>query len=182
MTIGLIYISLLAIGIIYALISALFGWLGDHDFGGMHADVAGDLDAGQPHAISGTTMATFITGFGAGGTIAHYQLGWTLFPGLLTATVCGSALAAAAFGAMELLFSHTQAGSEYNIEDTIGLTAEVITSIAADGTGEIAYTVKGQRERAAARTADGTAIAKGRSVVIEKLVGVTAYVRLEDHI
>ncbi len=177
MTIGLIYTSLLAVGFVYALISALFGWLGDHDVGGVHADASGHLDAGQMHPISGTTLATFITGFGGGGTIAHYHLDWTLFPGLLMATACGGVLAVVAFGAMELLFSHTQAGSEYAIEDAVGRAAEVITPIAADGAGEIAYTVKGQRERAAARTADGTAIAKGRLVVIDSFVGATAYVR-----
>ncbi len=179
MTIGVIYTSLLVIGIVYALIAAFFGWLGDHDFGGVHADAGGHLDAGQPHPLSGTTLATFVTGFGGGGTIAHYHLEWSLFPGLLVATVSGGVLAALAFGALEILFSHTQAGSEYSVEDAVGRTAEVITPIAADGTGEIAYTVKGQRERAAARSVDGSAIAKGRSVEIANFAGATAYVRVK---
>ena len=180
MTIGLIYVSLLVIGFVYALISAFFGWLGDHDVGDVHADASGHLDVAQPHPISGTTVATFITGFGGGGTIAHHTLGWSLFPGLLLATASGVALAGLAFAALDLLFSHTQAGSEYNVEDTVGSTAEVITPISAEGTGEIAYIVKGQRERAAARSVDGTAIAKGRSVVIEKFAGATAYVRVKE--
>ncbi len=180
MTIGVIYTSLLLIGIVYALISAFFGWLGDHDFGGVHADASGHLDAGQLHPISGTTVATFITGFGGGGTVAHHTLEWSLFPGLLLAIASGGLLAAFAFGALELLFSHTQAGSEYSVEDTVGRTAEVITSITADGTGEIAYTVKGQRERSAARSVDGTGIAKGRSVVIEEFAGATAHVRVKE--
>ncbi len=179
MTIGVIYTSLLMVGIVYALVSAFFGWLGDHDIGGVH-DASGHLDAGQMHPISGTTVATFITGFGGGGTIAHYHIEWSLFPGLLAATASGGILAVLAFGALELLFSHTQGGSEYSVEDVVGRTAEVITSIAADGTGEIAYSVKGQRERSAARSADGTAIAKGRTVVIEKFAGATAYVRAKE--
>ncbi len=179
MTIGLIYTSLLAIGVVYALISAFFGWLGDHDVGAIHADVdaSGHLDAGQPHPISGTIIATFITGFGAGGTVAHYHLAWSLFAGLATATVSGVALAGAAFGVLELLFSRTQAGSEFIVSDAVGRLGEVITPIAAGGTGEIAYVVKGQRERAAARSLDGTAIPKGRSVVIESFTGATARVR-----
>ncbi len=180
MTVGTIYLSLLIIGFVYALISAFFGWLGDHDFGGAHADASGHLDAGQPHPISGTTMATFITGFGGGGTIAHQTLEWSLFPGLLLATASGGILATLAFGALELLFSHTQAGSEYRVEDTVGRSAEVITPIAAEGIGEVAYTVKGQRERSAARSVDGTAIDRGRSVVIEEFAGATAYVRVKE--
>ena len=180
MTIGLIYVSLLAIGIIFAVISAFFGWLGDHDFGGVHADASGHLDVGQPHPISGTTVATFITGFGGGGTIAHHTLEWSLFPGLLLATASGGMLAALAFGILDLLFTHTQAGSEYSVDDTVGRSAEVITSIAAGGTGEIAFTVKGQRERAAARSVDGAAIARGRSVVIESFSGATARVCIKE--
>ncbi len=180
MSVGTIYVSLLAIGFVYALISAFFGWLGDHDFGSGHADASGHADTGQPHPISGTTVATFITGFGGGGTIAHHTLEWGLFPGLLLATASGCLLAGLAFGALELLFSHTQAGSEYSVEDTVGRSAEVITPISAGATGEIAYTVKGQRERAAARCADDTAIAKGRTVVIERFAGATAHVRVKE--
>ena len=170
MTIGVIYTGLLAFGIVYAVFATIFSWFADHDFGG-HAD------GGQPHPISGTVVATFITGFGGGGTLAHYQLGWQLLPGLAAAIFSGAILAAAAFAVLELLFARTQAGSEFAVGDMVGRTAEVITPIAADGTGEIAYLVKGQRERSAARSADGTAIPRGSSVVIEKFVGATAYVR-----
>ena len=175
MTIGTIYTGLLAIGIVYALVATIFSWLADHDFGGAHADTPGHVD--QPHPISGTVVATFLTGFGGGGTLAHYQLGWALVPGLVVAIVAGTVLAGAAFAVLELLFSRTQAGSEFAVGDMIGRTAEVITPIASDGTGEIAYTVKGQRQRSAARSLAGAAISRGGSVVIEKFVGATAYVR-----
>ncbi len=175
MTIGVIYTGLLALGILYALFATFFSWIADHDFG--HADV-GHVDGGQPHPLSGTVVATFITGFGGGGTLAHYQLEWTLIPGLVLALAAGTLLAGAAFGLLELLFSRTQAGSEFAVFDMVGRTAEVITPIAAEGTGEIAYMVKGQRERSAARSLDGVAISRGSSVVIEKFVGATAYVRV----
>ena len=38
MTIGVIYASLLAIGIVYAFFATVFGWFADHDFGGIHAE------------------------------------------------------------------------------------------------------------------------------------------------
>jgi membrane protein implicated in regulation of membrane protease activity len=177
MTIGVIYTALLALGIVYALFSAVFGWFADHDFGGVHVDASGHLDAGQPHPISGTILATFITGFGAGGTVAHYHLGWTLFSGLLIATLSGVVLAGTAFLALEFLFSRTQAGGEFSTGEAVGRIAEVITPIAADGIGEVAYSMKGQRERSAARSIDSIEIPRGRSVVIEKFVGATAYVR-----
>ena len=174
MTIGVIYSGLLALGIVYALFATFFSWIADHDFG--HADV-GHVDGGQPHPLSGTVIATFLTGFGGGGTLAHYQLEWALIPGLVLALVGGTVLAGAAFGVLELLFSRTQAGSEFAVFEMVGRTAEVITPIAADGVGEIAYMVKGQRERSAARSLDEVGISRGSSVVIEKFVGATAYVR-----
>ena len=177
MNIGLVYASLFAVGAVYALLMAVLGSFGDHDLGG-HFDggeVGGGVD--QPHPISGTVVATFITGFGGGGSIAHYFLGWSVLPGLLAATATGLVMAGAAFAVLELIFSRTQAGSEFVTSDSAGRTAEVITTIPAGGSGEVAYLVKGQRERAAARSVDGQPIRKGTSVVIERMMGTTAHVR-----
>jgi len=175
MTVGLIYVGLLIVGVVYAVISAALGWLGD--IGGGDADVSGQLDAGHAHPISGTIVATFVTGFGGGGTVAHYLGEWSLLGSLLAATLSGLGLAAAAFAVLELIFTQTQAGSEFLVGDVAGHEAEVITSIPAGGTGEVAYEAKGQREIAAARSVDGTAVAKGRLVVVEKVMGNTLHVR-----
>ncbi len=177
MNIGLIYGGLLAFGVVYALLSTFLGWLGDHDFGGLDADAGIDH---QPHPISGTVLATFITGFGGAGTVTHYVYDWTLIPGLLAATVTGLALATAAFLILELIFSRTQAGSEFRSADAVGRIAEVITPIPEGGLGEIAYVMRGQRERSAARASDGTAIGKGTPVNIERMMGANAYVRPTD--
>ena len=180
MSIGEIYTGLLALGVVYALFAAVFSWFADHDFGGAHVDAGGHVDVAQPHPISGTTVATFLTGFGAGGTIGHYHFELELIPGLLAATFAGLLLAGMAFLVLEAIFSRTQGGSEYKVADAAGRVAEVITPIAANGTGEIAYHVKGQRERAGARSVDGQAIAKGRLVVIDRFVGSTAFVRPQE--
>ncbi|MBI4169606.1 MAG: NfeD family protein [Acidobacteria bacterium] len=181
MTIGIIYIGLLAIGVIYALVSGALGWLGDLVGGDIHVDASGHLDAGHFHPISGTTVATFITGFGGGGIVGHYLLRWTLMPGLALATATGLLLAAAAFGVLELIFKQTQAGAEYAVGEVVGREAEVITAIPEQGTGEVAYIARGQREKAPARSADGGAIPRGRPVVIERVMGQTFYVRAGGH-
>lgn len=176
MTIGLVYAALLALGVAYAVVTSIFGWLGDHDLGGH----VGGADAGHSSPISGTVLATFITGFGGGGTVAHHLLRWTLVPGLLAASVSGLVLAGAAFLLLELLFSRTQAGSEFTVGEAVGRPAEVITAIPRDGIGEIAYSVRGKREVASARTLDGSAVGRGRPVVIDRMSGTTAYVRISD--
>jgi hypothetical protein len=98
-TIGILYISLLVLGFLYSVISLLAGWVSDvggHlDLGG-HVDVPGHADVGHLGPISGTTVATFVTGFGGGGTIAHYWLRWPLLGSLATAIGAGVVVAGAA--------------------------------------------------------------------------------------
>jgi membrane-bound ClpP family serine protease len=176
-SIGIVYIGLLLFGVIYALLTGAFGWLSDLGASDVHVDASGHLDAGHFHPISGTTIATFITGFGGGGIVGHYLLQWSLISGLALASATGLLLAAAAFGVLELIFKQTQAGAEYEVAELVGREAEVITAIPEQGTGEVAYLARGQREKAPARSSGGAAIPKGRPVVIEKVMGQTLYVR-----
>jgi membrane protein implicated in regulation of membrane protease activity len=177
MSIGLVYIGLLLLGVIYALVSGAMGWLSDLGGGDIHVDMSGHLDAGHSHPISGTIVATFITGFGAGGIIGHYVLRWSLLGGLGLACLAGLGLAGLAFLVLDLIFSQTQAGSEFVFESLVGSEAEVITPIPAGGAGEVAVLVKGQREVSPARSTDGSAIPRGRLVVIENVMGTTVQVR-----
>ena len=179
MTIGAVYLGLLVVGVVYALMTAAMGWLSDLGGTDVHVDASGHFDVGHPHPVSGTTIATFITGFGAGGVVAHYLLRWPFGWGLLVATGSGLLLAGAAYLVLDLIFSQTQAGSEHSIDDAVGREAEVITPIPAGGAGQIAYVIRGQREATPARSTDGAPIARGRVVVIEKMIGQTAYVRVK---
>jgi membrane protein implicated in regulation of membrane protease activity len=180
-TIGLFYVSLLVLGFLYSVISLLAGWVSDvgghfHlDLGGH--DVPGHADTGHLGPISGTTVATFITGFGGGGVIAHYWLRWPLLGSLAVAIGSGVVVAGAAYALLDFIFKETQAGSEFAVGETVGREAEVIVSIPAGGVGEVAYIMRGQREQSSARAIDAGAIPKGSAVVIERVSGPTAYVR-----
>lgn len=180
MSIGLLYICLLVVGVVYAIMAGALGWISDIGDGDVHVDAGGHMDAGHPHPISGTTIATFLTGFGGGGVLAHYLFRWQTAGGLGFALGSGLALAAAAYGVLELIFSQTQAGAEYVPDEVAGREAEVITAIPEGGAGEIAFIVRGQREQAPARSATGGAIPKGRVVLIERVMGQTCHVRPKD--
>jgi membrane protein implicated in regulation of membrane protease activity len=179
-TIGLLYIGLLLFGVFFAILSGAMGWFSDIGDGGhdVQVDASGHLDAGHAHPVSGTTIATFITGFGAGGTLAHYLFHWQTGGSLAFATGSGLALAGAAYLVLDLIFSQTQAGSEFGSDALIGRNAEVTTPIPENGAGEIAYDVKGQRETAAARTVDGAPLGRGKQVVIDHVTGSTLYVKV----
>lgn len=180
MSIGIVYLGLLLMGIVYAVLATVMGWFADIGGGDVHVDASGHFDVGHASPLSGPVVATFITGVGGGGGVAHYLLGWTILPGILAATGTGLVMAAAAFLVLELLFSKTQGGAEFAATEASGREAEVITAIPEGGVGEIAFLVRGQRETAPARAVDGQAIAKGRTVVIERMMGATATVRPKE--
>ncbi|HEX5043772.1 MAG TPA: NfeD family protein [Candidatus Polarisedimenticolaceae bacterium] len=180
MSIGLLYIALLIFGVLFAMMSGAMGWLSDLGGGDIHVDASGHLDTGHAHPISGTIVAVFVTGFGAGGTLGHYLLKWGTVGSLLLATGSGLVLATAAFLVLDLIFSQTQAGSEFAADAMIGRTAEVTTPIPENGAGEVAFEIKGQHESASARSIDGTAVGRGRLVVIEKVTGATVHVRAAE--
>ncbi len=180
MTIGLLYVVLLVVGLAYAVFSVSAGFVSDLFAGEVEVGSDGGLDGGHLHPVSGTTIATFITGFGAGGVIAVYFLRWPL-PGSLGAAAGGGlALAALAYVVLELIFRQTQAGSEFAVQELVGREAEVVTPIPEGGMGEVVYVVRGQREQGAARTVDGRPVAKGSVVVVDKVMGSTLYVHLKS--
>jgi hypothetical protein len=179
MTLGLLYLAFLILGVTYALIAGGLGWFSDLAAGDLHADAAGHLDASHAHPLSGTVLATFITGFGGGGVIGHYLLQWPLVPGLLLATAAGLVLAGAAFGVLELIFRQTQAGAEFSMQEVTGRVAEVITAIPENAAGEVAYEVRGQREVSPARSVSGEGIPHGRLVIIDRVSGNTVFVRMK---
>jgi membrane protein implicated in regulation of membrane protease activity len=180
MTIGLLYIGLFLIGLVYAVITGVVGWWADFGHADVQVDASGHLDAGHAHPISGTTIGTFVAGFGGGGILGHYVLAWPLIGSLGTALGLGLLMAVAAFFVLELIFSQTEAGSEFSTESLVGRPAEVISPIPEDGTGEVAYIVKGQREQSPARSSEGTALSRGQRVIIVSARGTTVIVRSDS--
>ena len=57
-----------------------------------------------------------------------------------------------------------------------GHPAEVVAAIASSATGEIAYVVGGKRYAASAQSLDGTPVAVGTEVVIDRVENGVAYV------
>jgi hypothetical protein len=181
------------------------GDVGDHDFDlGHDVDVGHDIDVGHDvdtggadaHAdagldghtgdvaalspISPTTISMFITSFGAVGYLAlvYMQLrDWYVH--LPLAMGAGFAMAALIFWVLYKIFQVTVSSSEATVAALPGTAAEVIVGIPRNGLGEIAYTARGTRYNAAARSRDGRAIQQFTSVVIAKVVGGTCVVDVE---
>jgi membrane protein implicated in regulation of membrane protease activity len=127
--------------------------------------------------LSPTTLAAFVTAFGGFGMIFSQfettRAWWISGP---FAAVGGLGMAAGVFWLFNLIFQKTQGSSEGRVADLVGESATVITPIAADGVGEIAYVQSGTRYSAPARSEGGATFANGATVKITRVVGSQFYV------
>jgi membrane protein implicated in regulation of membrane protease activity len=201
-SINCIYFALVAVGLIYTVISLIgadFG--GDVEVGGpdidFHVggfDVAGievpgvdlgvdspDIDIGgaslQLPSITPFAIASFITGFGAAGIVANLAFEVSALASLLWAALGGLVLG----GATQLFFGvfllRSQGSSEVHIAGLAGTVAQVTIPIPADSNGQIAFVYQGRRVTYSARASEYQAIPRGAQVRILRVVGGTAVVR-----
>ena len=182
----LIYLICFGVGLLFTIASAVLG----HLFGGgdadAHADIGtgGHAEAGFEHTgmpglspFSPTTIASFITAFGAFGMIFSKieatSSAWVSAP---LSGLSGLAIAAGVFWMFNKLFSRTQSSSESRVATLVGMNATVITPIPQHGVGEIAYVQAGSRYTAPARAESGGAVSSGQTVRINRIVGTQFYV------
>lgn len=178
------YLICLGVGLVFTLLSAIFGHVfgGGHeghvDGSGGHAEAGADSsDMPGVSALSPTVIASFVTAFGGMGVILS-EIKATQNP-LISAPaslVGGLIIASCVLGLMRQLFQRTQSSSESKVASVIGLTATIITPIPENGVGEIAYVQAGTRYTAPARSDSAAAIASGRLVKIIRVVGSQFYV------
>lgn len=172
-----VYLVCFFVGFGFAAISALMSGVFS---GGAEAHVGAGHDL---HATAGDSvhfpllspvvLSMFVSTFGGSGYIFMKTLG--LHPAahvpLAALTAVGIALAVAWL--LWKIFQLTQGSSEAVVADLVGVEAEVITAIPAEGLGEIAFTAKQARYNAPARTVDGKSLGPHTPVKIVKILGGT---------
>jgi membrane protein implicated in regulation of membrane protease activity len=179
----IIYAICLVVGLVFALVSVVAG----HFFGGHDAHVAGSgghAEAGADSSdmpgmsiFSPTVMASFVTAFGGFGLIfSQFQPTSKTVVSAPLSVFCALLVAGGLYKLLSVVFRHTQSSSESHVAKLVGTVANVITPIAENGVGEIAYVVGGSRYTAAARAEKGMAVASGQAVKITRVVGTQFYV------
>ncbi|MFO1475564.1 MAG: NfeD family protein [Verrucomicrobiota bacterium] len=185
-----IYFVCFGVGLVFTILSALFGHVfSGHDgmdVGGAHGDVGtgGHADAGYDSGgmpgisiVSPTTIASFITALGGMGMILSRleatRSAWISAP---LSVLGGLIVAVAVFFLFNAMFSRTQGSSEAKVATLVGLNATIITPIPQNGVGEIAYVQAGTRYTAPARTEESQPVASGKTVRIVRIVGSQFYV------
>lgn len=128
-------------------------------------------------ALSAPTLGAFATVLGVTGYLlwrySTLAIPAQLTIGLATAVI-GTVVATAAVRRWaRLAAEHDVVDERYLLQ---GHPAQVVTAIGQTNAGEIVYHVGGKRYSATARSLDGTSVAVGTEVIIDRVDGGTAYV------
>jgi membrane-bound ClpP family serine protease len=181
----IIYIACLALGLLFAMISAVAGhFFGGHDAHPGDLGTGGHAEAGYDHSgvpgisfFSPTVLSCFVTAFGACGIILS-KVGSPVWVSAPISAVAGVIMAGLAFLLFNWMFQQTQSSSESKVSSLVGTTASIITPIPENGVGQIAYVQGGCRYTAPARTESGVPVAGGKLVRITRIVGTDFFVEL----
>ncbi len=203
-TLNCVYFSLFFVGIGYAIFILITGGLSHIDLPNVdidipHVDLPGDVDIpgadihiGGPELPAGgldapdvsvsplspITIATFITVFGGAGVISIQLFDVSPRISLLWATLAGVVCSGLMFLFYSQFLIRSQASSEVHVRDLLGLQAEVTVPIGENTPGQVTYSTKTGRMSSMARSADGSAIPRGRFVRIVRTIGPQVLVEL----
>lgn len=172
--VSLLYLALLGIGVAYAVFILIGGGFADMDVPDI--DVGGGLSI---PSLSPVTIASFLAAFGAFGLIALGLLQTS--PGWSVAWAAGGGVVVAALAhfALSYFLLSRQGSSEVRAADIVGASGEVSTAIAGDSVGAVTFVAQGGRVTYPAKSANGQPIARGTTVVIEKMSGGVLIVRTQ---
>lgn len=184
MDLFIVYLICLGGGLFLTLLMSAFSHFGAHEGGDGHLGGGGHAEAGLDGSdmpglapLSPTSVAVFVTAFGAFGLIVtrfDALTGWVSIP---LAVLGAFGIAAGVVAMFRAIFSRTQSSSESHTGKLVGMPAAIITPIPQGGVGEISYVDSGSRYTAAARSETGATIPSGESVVITRIVGTQFYVQ-----
>jgi membrane protein implicated in regulation of membrane protease activity len=188
-----VYLICFAVGFAFSFLSFFFGGVHWHlplhwqsPFEAPHVHVGpGVHTGGQMHApnrahvsaFNPMTLAAFLAWFGGTGYLLTRFSTVRFVGGLLLSVAAGILAAAFIF----LFLTRVLISKEENLDpadyEMIGVLGRITSSVRGGGTGEIVYSQAGTRRVSAARSEDGSAIAKGSEVLVTRYERGIAYVR-----
>ncbi len=170
-TLNCIYFSSLVAGLILALASLVLSGIGGAD-GGADVDVDASGDgAGDLTIFSPVTIGAFLAVFGAVGLITSVGFAMDARLSLLIAGASAALISLLVAVLYSRLLIELQGSTNIQETEMVGVEGVVITPIPGNGLGEVRFDVHSERMSRPARSADGAAISRGATVVIEEVLG-----------
>src|SRR5687768_17067712 len=172
-------------GLVFTTASLVLGFAGggggdgqDFDFGGHDAAHGDTVAYDGPSVLNIPTIMAFLTWFGGAGYIFRQSMGWNGYVAGGLALISGVIGGGIMFGLLARvlwpMMSKPMTSADFSKP---GTPARVVSSIREGGVGEIVYRKGGSRFTAGAKSADGSAVAKGAEVVILRYEKGLAYVQ-----
>ena len=160
-----VFLILAGVGLIFLLVSLIFGELFDQLGIGAHLDGGADGHG----FVDSRVVSVFITSFGGVGAIG-IQMGL----GVLASSLLGLASGVVLGGVVSLfarfLYSQ-QASSSVSASQLVGRTAQITVTIPAGGIGQISCRIGEERVERIARSRDNSELKSGTLVRIEEIAG-----------
>jgi membrane protein implicated in regulation of membrane protease activity len=186
------YLICFCVGLVLSLISVVGGFahlhIGRFHIGhvahghGAHGAHGGSHGSGLS-AVNGFTITVFLCWFGGAGYLLHHSSLFGAVLILLIALLSGIVGAALIWAVLFKLLLPRERVLTPEETEMAGVLAQVSDSIrAGEGIGEIIFSQAGARRAAAARSEDGSAIARGTEVVVIRYDRGVAYVRRWDEL
>ena len=173
-----IFLGALLFGLLFTVISLLFGSLHLDLNHGNHGQIGHDPAGGSGSHLNLSTVLAFVAWFGGIGYLAHNGAGWTALASIFVAILGGLAGGYAIYTFFNRVI---RAGESAPLDprdfDLQGKLAHVSSSVLAGGTGEITYVQSGARMVRPARSDRGQSIPRGTEVIVlraERGVGIVA--------
>ncbi|GER89216.1 hypothetical protein KDW_33780 [Dictyobacter vulcani] len=195
---SLLFIGCFLLGMLYLIITALFGNLGHHSGDGAHQAHHIHIHGHQGGAhhtnnsdqnhfsllsiLNPTSIVLFLIGFGFFGYALHTTTFFEIPIVLGLACIIGLAVAALMLSLFSRMFGNSEAATIQDISDRTGLLGKVSTTIHQDGLGEILYVSPGgMRKSIPARSIDGRRLERDQEVVVVNYQRGIAEVDTWDH-
>jgi membrane protein implicated in regulation of membrane protease activity len=151
---------------------------------GHHAGIPHGTHAGlgDISVFNTFTLMAFLAWFGGMGYLLTRYSAVSVWLAFVFAAITGLLGACIVFLFLaKVLMPHDRAINQADY-DMIGVLGRVNSSIRFGGTGEIVFTLEGTRRSCGARTEDGSAMEKGKEVVVTRYERGIAYVRSWDEL
>ncbi|MCL2202366.1 MAG: NfeD family protein [Defluviitaleaceae bacterium] len=139
-----------------------------------------ELDGAVFGFLRPSLIAVFLVVMGGFGLLLTPRLEGLPFIVMVISFVCGVIIAGLLNRFIIAPLYKTQNTSAFNMQDTIGATASVISPIPQGGYGKIRYNISGSVVTSPAKSEDGTAIKAGEHVSILYVEKNTYFVRRKE--